>query len=79
MTNFDATIQHVSQTWISNCIRMNTAQSNYLSLPEIPVSGTKIHEFGARSRYLRHGLFEHLLELWARNMFSFYIIVPVYL
>ena len=33
--------KHVSHAWISNCIQQNTVGSNYLSMHEIPASGTK--------------------------------------
>ena len=33
--------KQVSQAGISNCIPQDTVEYNYLSLPEIPVSGTK--------------------------------------
>ena len=34
--------KQVSQAWISNCIPQYTVGCNYLSLPEIPASGTKV-------------------------------------
>ena len=35
-------VEPCTQVWISNCIPQNTVGCNYLSLPEIPASGTKV-------------------------------------
>ena len=46
----------LSQAGINNCIPHNTMGCNYLSLPEIPASDTKvlIHDFGHVSLHWRH-------------------------
>ena len=36
------TQKQVSQTWMNNCTPQNTVGCSYLSMPETPVSGTKV-------------------------------------
>ena len=42
--------KQVSQAGISNCIPQNTVGCNYLSLPEIPASGNKVHHSGSMTK-----------------------------
>ena len=49
--------KHVSQTWISNCIQQNTVGCNYLSMLEIPASGTKVFIFSLKMNLSNHRCF----------------------
>ena len=64
--------KQVSQAGISNCIPQNTVGCSYLSLPEIPASGAKVHNYNFQ--YLprkwkdKHGnIKRHLADSWWRH------------